>query len=119
GAVTGDGTTTADGVTATDVPVVPTDTATACPAGCDDNVPCTVDRCDEATGRCVNTPDNTRCADGMLCTATDGCMIRPCTTDAECSDGNVCNGIEHCAGQRCAGGPPMRCDNGQLCDGAE
>src|SRR6185503_15257447 len=32
-------------------------------AQCDDLVPCTYDRCDQALSRCRNTPDDSLCAD--------------------------------------------------------
>jgi len=42
------------------------------PADCDDQIPCTVDVCDEEAGGCVHLPDDESCDDGSVCT-TDAC----------------------------------------------
>jgi hypothetical protein len=62
-------------------------------AQCDDDVPCTFDRCDQDLWRCRNTPD-----------------------DAQCDDGVYCNGREVCAPRRgCAPGPVVTCQDGNPC----
>src|SRR5690606_15653472 len=45
--------------------------------GCDDQDPCTLDRCDPATGGCAHTPS------GIA-----GCPA--CTSDAQCADNDPC-----------------------------
>ncbi len=63
----------------------------------DDNL-CTIDTCDPAIG-CVNTPDDTRCDDGIACTTNacvpddpnadaDGCVFTP--DDGTCDDATAC-----------------------------
>lgn len=86
---------------------------------CDDDVDCTADACDEAQNRCVNTPRNVMCDDGLFCNgvetcdAAEGCVdgAAPCGTqmcdelanhcvdcmsDGDCDDGVFCNGQETC-----------------------
>jgi hypothetical protein len=73
-----------------DVPVPP-----QCPASCDDGNSCTSDRCDTATGQCVNTP---------------------AAAGQSCSDGNQCNGAETCNAQGvCAPGTAPNCDDQNPC----
>ncbi|NMC69789.1 MAG: hypothetical protein GYA57_06930 [Myxococcales bacterium] len=63
------------------------------PPSCDDGVPCTEDRCDGPTDRCLSTPRHDRCDDGQscngqeTCSATVGC--RPGIPRA-CDDGLAC-----------------------------
>jgi hypothetical protein len=60
------------------------------PPDCDDNNPCTSDRCTETTG-CIATPIN-------------------------CDDGNACNGVETCDTTiGCIAGTPLNCDDGNAC----
>ncbi len=78
-------------------------------AQCDDLIPCTFDRCDQALSRCRNTPDDTQCADAEYCNGQEKCVLRkgcepgPVIT---CQDGNLCT-IDRCveATKSCEHGP--------------
>ncbi|MBI2436492.1 MAG: putative metal-binding motif-containing protein [Candidatus Magasanikbacteria bacterium] len=61
---------------------------------CDDSNDCTSDTCQPGIG-CVNetTPMNGQ----------------------PCSDNNLCTTADTCAGGQCQGGPPLACDDGNLC----
>jgi hypothetical protein len=93
------------------------DAGPACPASCDDGVPCTVDRCDVTTGSCVHAPDDGACPGDQRCAPTVGCVPRACTSDASCDDGLYCNGAERCRPGMpgsdpltgCVAGTPVRC----------
>jgi len=110
--------------------------------GCDDGNPCTDDTCDRATG-CRYAENAAKCDDGNLCTRDDRCADRrcaggpprdcdddkPCTDDtcapaigcvhigntAACDDDDPCTTGDRCAGRQCVGGPPLRCDDGNIC----
>ena len=59
------------------------------PADCDDQIPCTVDVCDEKAGGCAHLPDDESCDDGSVCT-TDVCSpVRGC----EYTESGVCQPI--------------------------
>ena len=60
-------------------------------AECDDQNPCTDDRCDPAVG-CINE-NNT----------------------AACDDGDACTLLDLCSGGECRAGVPVDCDDGNLC----
>jgi hypothetical protein len=71
---------------------------------CNDDNPCTVDRCDASAG-CVNEPvvcpdDGDPCTVDECSPSTGACNRRAlncdCRADAECDDGNACNGSELC-----------------------
>jgi cysteine-rich repeat protein len=73
---------------------------------CDDQIDCTVDSCDPATG-CIHTPDDARCDDGNPCTRDScdpllGCRHLAtgcaCAADADCPEENPCTGVQHCVG---------------------
>jgi hypothetical protein len=113
----------------------------------DDRVGCTVDACDEVNDRVTNTPMNARCDDGLYCNGAETCSMTqdcqpglapaledgiPCTdgacdeqnnrvvqtpVNARCDDGQLCNGAEVCTvGVGCGDGPdPAR---GAVCDDA-
>jgi hypothetical protein len=53
-------------------------------ACCDDGIPCTVDTCDDVTGSCTNTPDNTLCDD------FDHCTDNTCAPTDETRDEDGC-----------------------------
>ncbi|MCB9787717.1 MAG: hypothetical protein H6744_13625 [Deltaproteobacteria bacterium] len=56
-------------------------------ADCDDGNACTVDGCDEATGKCANDPaDGAACDDGDACTTSDTCAGTVCMGDAVTCD---------------------------------
>jgi hypothetical protein len=59
---------------------------------CDDGNICTDDDCDPATGNCVFTDNTAPCDDGLLCTINDAC-----------------------AGGACISGPPLVCNDANLC----
>ncbi|MFT7580067.1 MAG: hypothetical protein ACI9MR_001734 [Myxococcota bacterium] len=125
------------------------DAALGCQAApvdaCDDDVPCTVDVCDETGDSCTNTPDHTTCDDGVFCTGVErcdpvfNCVTEPvnclddvaCTRsgcdpvsdscvviadDAECDDGRFCNGAETCdAVNGCQPGAAVTCETTVAC----
>lgn len=77
-------------------------TTETCPAGlcvatllaCDDGNPCTLDQCDLAAGTCPFPP-------------------RPDGTP--CDDLDYCDGAETCQDGACTEGPPITCDDGDVC----
>ena len=65
---------------------------------CDDQIPCTFDRCDQATARCRNVPDDTLCDDQTYCNGREVCVLRRgCTAGpvVTCQDDSVCT-IDRC-----------------------
>ncbi len=105
-----------------DVPVV-VDVPTGCVSGCDDGIPCTIDRCN--TNVCVNTPDNTRCGPDATCNPMRGCvpnMMMGCRAPGDCDDRNPCT-QDLCTSNRCSNPPvdedmdgsPARMVSGQMC----
>ncbi len=57
---------------------------------CDDNNPCTEDRCDDSLG-CVYSYNVAPCDDGSECTESDACNQGVCTgLPVDCNDGNLC-----------------------------
>ena len=85
---------------------------------CDDEIPCTEDRCER--GVCRNVPHDERCDDGVACTidvcdpASGGCVPEP--DDDACDDGSACNGAEWCDAEAdCVAGAPPSCDDGIAC----
>lgn len=85
------------------------------PVNCEDNVVCTLNKCDEATDSCstviptktcnnaARTPceTNADCPSGFTCTGTR----------AYCDDGLHCNGLEFCNGFGCVNETPRVCYN--------
>lgn len=65
---------------------------------CDDDNECTDDRCDPATGNCINAPvEGRRCDDGDDCTVRD-----VCDSKGNCAGTPiVCSAGEECAGGVC------------------
>jgi len=67
-----------------------------CAAGssldCDDGKPCTVDACDNNSGKCSHTDSTGACTDGNPCTVGDSCAVAgKCKGDAKvCNDDNPC-----------------------------
>jgi hypothetical protein len=106
------------------------------PINCADNIPCTMDSCDEAADQCAHVPLNAACSDGVFCNGAEvcnplvGCLAgqapncddsRSCTQDicseaqqqcvhlpnhAACNDGLFCTGTETCS---TAGPTPTGC----------
>lgn len=84
---------------------------------CNDNNPCTDDRCVEQLG-CVRLPNNAACDDGNLCTTGDVCMDGECghTGTLACDNGKFCDGPEGCEPSvGCVPGTPPTCDDGVAC----
>ena len=67
------------------------------PVSCNDQNPCTFDRCDAAVG-CVHEVQGLSCSDGDPCTAGDHCAAGACVAGAKviCDDGNPCT-VDQCA----------------------
>lgn len=65
---------------------------------CNDQVDCTFDRCDQAIGRCVNTPDDLPCQDGRYCNGVEKCDLK-----AGCGMGTpiTCSDIDSCTIDMC------------------
>ncbi|AUX46027.1 hypothetical protein SOCE26_075300 [Sorangium cellulosum] len=62
---------------------------------CEDDVPCTVDRC--LGGRCASEADNTRCPGGRCDPARGTCTTqKACATPADCVDADPCTQEERC-----------------------
>jgi len=58
---------------------------------CDDEDPCTDERCDPATGSCSTAFNVEACDDGDSCTDNDTCAQGTCAGQPiQCGDGNVC-----------------------------
>ena len=65
---------------------------------CNDQIPCTFDRCDRTIGRCRNTPDDTQCADPIHCNGRELCVPRLGCRLGEpvtCQDGDSCT-VDSC-----------------------
>ncbi len=100
------------------------------PVVCNDSDPCTAnDRCLEPTGTCAYDP--VTCDDGDVCTTEEcvtgfGCF--PTTVENCCHDASECPDLpcalqRTCTDDRCAGGVPPSCDDGDpgtvdACDAA-
>ncbi len=89
------------------------------PLECNDNDPCTIDSCDDATG-CETEPNvNASCNDGDGCTENDLCHgDGSCAgTPITCNDGNDCT-QDSCDQGRCAfvaAYDSSPCDDGSSC----
>lgn len=84
------------------------DVTAMCPNNCDDNIPCTIDRCN--SGTCVNTPDNTACGPDSTCVPGRGCVANPpmgCNGPADCNDNNPCT-VDACSSRMCSNTPVDR-----------
>ncbi|UCE60018.1 MAG: hypothetical protein JSU63_21565 [Phycisphaerales bacterium] len=63
-------------------------------AECDDGIDCTVDTCGDASGECVNSPDDLYCDNGLFCDGAEtcdptvGCQLgeEPCLPDELCDE---------------------------------
>lgn len=68
---------------------------------CDDELDCTVDRCDQELERCRFAPDHARCDDGVYCDGVERCDARTGCVEGDvvaCSDNNTCT-IDTCEEQ--------------------
>jgi hypothetical protein len=97
-------------------------------AECDDELPCTMDRCVEGRCQSAEAEDGTSCADGRFCTVDDRCEAGACVgTPRSCDDGDPCTldscdeGMARCLGEAVLPGPAEDdlCGDGidQNCDG--
>lgn len=97
------------------------------PVDCDDDNPCTFDRCDVAVG-CVHRESVLDCDDGDACTMADRCVDGECVgAQRSCDDRNPCTrdicdavlGCIHSAanGETCSDGNP--CTEGDVCFNSE
>lgn len=82
---------------------------------CDDSNKCTTD--DKCTnGKCIGTPitcnDNNICTDDS-CDPALGCIF--INNNLPCNDMNICTTNDHCSNGACIGGPPINCDDGNVC----
>jgi len=109
---------------------------------CDDGNPCTDDGCTPEQG-CGFLPNVALCDDENACTVDEHCMAGICISDSmtDCDDDNVCTAdscvpatgcehspvdgacddddacttADHCQAGTCTGGPPLVCDDGNVC----
>ena len=109
---------------------------------CNDGNPCTDDGCEPGPG-CVHTHNEDPCNDGDTCTTGDVCAqgacVGPgtllcddgnvCTKDTcdplagcqqtpspgGCDDGNACTSPDLCGDGVCIAGPPVDCNDDELC----
>jgi hypothetical protein len=97
---------------------------------CDDELECTTDSCDPATG-CLNELRAEFCLiDGACAEDGESALDAPCSVcsveasqeawtaleeGSVCEDGDLCTTGEVCAAGACAGGSPVTCDDGLLC----
>ena len=85
---------------------------------CDDKNDCTIDKCDEVTGACVNQKQTgVLCTDGNACTEGDMCADGKCSgTAKDCEDGNKCtlNGCDAKTG-KCASQEKTGCVPDETC----
>lgn len=65
---------------------------------CNDQVPCTFDRCDPSTHRCSNNPDDLACQDDRYCNG-----LEKCDPKLGCSSGDpvTCSDTDSCTIDRC------------------
>ncbi|HET9955679.1 MAG TPA: hypothetical protein VFQ61_14290, partial [Polyangiaceae bacterium] len=93
------------------------------PLNCDDNNPCTDDKCDPAAG-CQKSPIEGSCNDGDPCTISDTCVEGSCKggATATCNDNEVCTqDLCDSTGSGCKNVPIDQgkdCDDGNSCSTA-
>ena len=88
---------------------------------CNDGNPCTLDACDEITGACVFTPNESPCDDGNPCTQKDQCQEGECVGEGtECDDDDECT-TDSCDPDGGCVYAALECDDGDPCttDGCE
>jgi len=84
---------------------------------CGDGNACTNDVCNGATG-CSHVNNAAACNDSNVCTddscnPASGCFHT--TNTAACIDGNACTKSDHCVAGACVGGPPLDCNDSNVC----
>jgi len=95
---------------------------------CDDNNPCTKDKCDQDTGQCEFRPHDfgnhnghpIACDDGNACTSADVCHAGVCAganvaDDTACNDGDACTQTDSCQSGACTGANPVVCSASDQC----
>ncbi|MBM4342336.1 MAG: hypothetical protein FJ100_03040 [Deltaproteobacteria bacterium] len=89
------------------------------PVVCDDGNQCTLDACDDATGKCASSPlaDDTLCDDNSVCTQKDACKAGKCAgTNLNCDDGNPCTDDKCDAKVGCSStANTAKCEDGNKC----
>ncbi len=125
------------------------DTIVTCPAPQGSDAPCLAAQCAPSSGQCSLVPsaDGAPCSDGSSCTYDDQCLAgkctggpalncndgNPCTDDSclpaggclhannakPCSDDDVCTTGDVCLDGGCKPGLPLKCDDGNVCNGTE
>ena len=67
-------------------------------ADCADGVGCTTDTCELSTGECINSPDDSACANGLFCDGVETCdPVDGCQPGTwPCQPGEVCDEINGC-----------------------
>jgi hypothetical protein len=94
------------------------------PPSCNDNIPCTLDFCDEGAKACTHTPSNAVCDDGVFCNGAETCdLVNGCVPGLppSCDDGILCT-ADFCDGgnDACHNVPQdAKCSDGLVCDGVE
>jgi hypothetical protein len=89
-----------DGLWCTTGDVCSNGTCVGGPRNCHEtpDILCTLDSCDEVNDKCVHTPDNSFCDDGLYCNGQEYCDVNSgCKngTAIDCSANNIC-GIATC-----------------------
>ena len=95
--------------------------AAGLPTNCADDNVCTDDSCDSDQG-CVYVNNEGPCSDGDVCTTSDACGDGECIAGPPlvCDDSDVCNGLETCSSDvGCVAGQTLVCDDGDPCNGME
>src|SRR5439155_11363368 len=95
---------------------------------CDDNNPCTKDKCDRDAGRCEFEPHDLgnhygqpiACDDGNACTSSDACHAGVCAgvnvpDGIACDDSNACTRSDSCQAGACTGAEPVVCSASDQC----
>jgi Tol biopolymer transport system component len=95
---------------------------------CDDNNPCTKDKCDQNAGQCEFKPHDfgnhygqpVACDDDNACTSGDACHAGVCAgvnvpDGTACSDGNACTRSDSCQAGSCTGANPVVCSASDQC----
>ncbi|MDI7267992.1 MAG: MopE-related protein [Myxococcota bacterium] len=94
------------------------------PVRCDDGIACTGDSCDPTTGRCMISPNNASCSNGVFCDGNEWCDARSGCAPGEppaCDDAIGCT-ADRCdrASDRCINVPDhSACSDGLFCNGSE
>jgi|GEM_PF-1997940 len=90
------------------------------PVDCDDQNPCTDDKCDPGSGTCANVDvtDGTACGSGQICSKGQCVSADACSTEADgakCEDGDPCTVDDTCKTGKCTAGSTKACDDGNAC----